>query len=304
MTNKLIKILFLLIFVLGVYIFVSKYDVIKESISSMFNTLTEKVEIPNEISEYNRDYDFETFKHTDNFKPTSKEDLIRILYTILDNGWNEFTFYCPEEYENCSSDIVSISKKENIVSLMNNYVHPYNSYINFNTMISGNKEVYVKIDKLYEQEDIDKLNTKLEKIKKDLKITLPITKDDIKKIHDYIIKNTTYDKNFVKGNYFSDSYKATGALITGNSVCSGYADAMAIILDIYNIPNFKVSSEEHIWNAVYVDNKWLHIDATWDDDENNTYNRSNFFLIDTNKLYELDTSEHTFNKEVYLELNK
>ena len=77
---------------------------------------------------------------------------------------------------------------------------------------------------------------------------------------------------------------------------------MAIILDEFNIPNFKVSSADHVWNVVYINNKWLHVDTTWDDDEVNRYNRNNFFLIDTNKLYELDTSEHTFNKEYYKEL--
>ena len=197
MTNKLIKILFLLIFVLTLYVFISQYDVIKKSISNMYNTLTEKVELPEEVSKYKRNYNYITFKHTDNFKPSTKEDLINILYTILDNGWTEFTFYCPKDYENCSNDLSKITKDENIISLMNNYVHPYNSYINFNTMISGNKEVYVKIDKLYEQEDIDKLNIKIDSIIKYLNITSPINKNDIKKIHDYIIKQTTYDKNFI-----------------------------------------------------------------------------------------------------------
>lgn len=69
-------------------------------------------------------------------------------------------------------------------------------------------------------------------------------------------------------------------------VCSGYADAFALILDRLGIRNFKVSSENHIWNVVYIDNGWLHIDSTWDDDENNINNRDNFYMINTKKLYE------------------
>ena len=54
---------------------------------------------------------------------------------------------------------------------------------------------------------------------------------------------------------------------------------------------------------MYFNNKWLHVDITWDDDEYNSRNRHNFFLIDTNKLLEKDAEEHTFKQELYLELN-
>ena len=301
MTNKLIKILFLLIILLGSYVFISKYDTIKNSFTNLYNNLMQNTIVPEDVSMYARNYNYNTFKHTNDFKPKSKEDISNIFYTILDNGWDEFSFYCPKDYESCIDDVSSIAHDQMYLSLINNYVSPYNSYINFNTMISGNL-VYVKIDRLYSEEDISKINAKVEYIKSLYKFNNPIKSDDIKKIHDYIIDHTTYDSNFTKGNYFSDSYKANGALISGKSVCSGYADAMAIILDEFNIPNFKVSSADHVWNVVYINNKWLHVDTTWDDDEVNRYNRNNFFLIDTNKLYELDTSEHTFNKEYYKEL--
>ncbi|UKI58189.1 MAG: hypothetical protein L6V81_01725 [Clostridium sp.] len=41
------------------------------------------------------------------------------------------------------------------------------------------------------------------------------------------------------------------------------------MLDKLHIPNFKVTSSEHVWNVVYYNGKWTHIDATWDDDEIN-----------------------------------
>ena len=41
------------------------------------------------------------------------------------------------------------------------------------------------------------------------------------------------------------------------------------MLDRLSIPNFKVTSEEHVWNVIYYNGKWTHIDATWDDDEIN-----------------------------------
>ena len=127
------------------------------------------------------------------------------------------------------------------------------------------------------------------------------TKNDIKKIHDYIIKNTTYDDEYEQSNEITESNKATGALIHKKALCSGYSDAFALFMDKINIPNFEVTSEEHEWNAIYFNNKWYHVDTTWDDDETNKYNTSNFFLINTNELLLKDKKEHNFDKEIFLE---
>ena len=69
-----------------------------------------------------------------------------------------------------------------------------------------------------------------------------------------------------------------------------------------NVPNFKVNSEEHEWNVVYFNNKWSHIDVTWDDDEVNKNNNRNFFMITTNDLLKKDKKEHNFDQSLYLEL--
>ena len=80
---------------------------------------------------------------------------------------------------------------------------------------------------------------------------------------------------------------------------------MAIFLNKYNIPNFKVVSENHIWNAVYLDGKWYHLDLTWDDpvltDGSDTLEYT-FFLITTPELEELETNQHVFDKKVFKEL--
>ncbi len=80
---------------------------------------------------------------------------------------------------------------------------------------------------------------------------------------------------------------------------------MAIFLDLYNIPNFKVISENHIWNAVYINNKWLHLDLTWDDpvskDGRNILDYT-FFLISTNQLEKLERNQHQFDKNVFSEI--
>ena len=107
------------------------------------------------------------------------------------------------------------------------------------------------------------------------------------------------NSNVDLGNEITDSNKATGALLKGRALCSGYTDAFAIFLDKLKIPNFKINSEEHEWNAIYFNKKWTHIDLTWDDDEINKNNNRNFFMVNTKELQEKDKKEHNFKKALY-----
>ena len=110
------------------------------------------------------------------------------------------------------------------------------------------------------------------------------------------MSNTVYDSESDN----LDTTSAYGSLILGHAVCSGYSDAMALFLDKFNIPNLKISSANHVWNLVYLDNNWLHLDLTWDDIENNRY-RDNYFLITKEKLFSLDTKEHNFDNSFFVE---
>ena len=91
-------------------------------------------------------------------------------------------------------------------------------------------------------------------------------------------------------------------MIQGKGICSGYSDAMAIFLNKLNIINYKISNDEHIWNLVYVDGKWYHLDLTWDDPISDTnISRDNYFLITTSNLEYLNDGTHNFNKNIYTE---
>ena len=80
---------------------------------------------------------------------------------------------------------------------------------------------------------------------------------------------------------------------------------MELFLERMNIKSFKVSSENHIWNAVYINNNWKHLDLTWDDPvatDGKDYLEYNYFLIDTDQLLTLEQTEHNFNLKHYKEL--
>ena len=121
----------------------------------------------------------------------------------------------------------------------------------------------------------------------------------IKLFHDYIINNTVYDDSGK-----DKKYSAYNLLTEGKSICGGYSDIMSIYLNILGIQNYKVSSDNHIWNLVNVDGAWYHLDATWDDpiaNDGNQYLIHNFFLISTAELLSLDRVEHNFDRNVYSE---
>ena len=80
---------------------------------------------------------------------------------------------------------------------------------------------------------------------------------------------------------------------------------MELILERLGIENYKISSDNHVWNAVNLNNTWYHLDLTWDDPitSNNTpVLDHSFFLINTKKLLEIETTEHQFDQDIYQEL--
>lgn len=286
----------------------------KEQIISFIydNFIYKKELVIPDKNNYYLDYDFKYVKNTDDFDPDNKQELMNIFYTILNSGWSEFTFYCSDEYNTCADDIDFIINDNDILPTINNYVHPFNSYKTFSISVNELGRVLVKVDKLYNENDIILIENKVNAIIEENISSTTSTKDKITKIHDYIINNTKYDEekihtviNDIK-EYKYKSNIAYGPLINGISICGGYTDAMSIILHKLGIMNFKISNENHVWNAVNLDNKWLNVDLTWDDptnDRNIDILQHNFFLITTDELLKIDTKEHTFNKDLYPLIN-
>lgn len=313
--KKFITPILCLFILLTTFIFLSP---ITDSFSSLISDETSLVLKPQNNYTKNKDYLY--VQRTNDYVPYSFQDLLNIYYSVIDNGWDQFTFYCPEEYTNCLNDAAKISDDELILTHLNNYVHPFNSFTNIKSRINPSGEITLQIYYLYndyEKKVIDeKADEVLNKIIKDDMDDY----DKIKTVHDYVINNTKYDverneKNESKYN----SYKAYGPLIEGFATCNGYTDLMAIYLTKMGYDNFKVattpdeisySATGHIWNAVYVNNKWLHIDLTWDDpvDENKDYLFHTYFLVTTEAMKKADDGqtvleEHNFNKLYYLEFN-
>ena len=257
-------------------------------------------------NEYAKDYDFLYVQQSNDYIPYSYGDVKNIFYSVINNGWDEFTFYCPEEYTNCIKDVQTISNDAIILTNLNNYAHPLNSFYTLNTSYSDSGEVNVTLYKLYDENKLKMINKEVDNIIKNNITSSMSIKDKINTIHDYIINNTTYDvERNENGTSAYESNTAYGTLFQHKAICSGYADTMAIFLSKFGIENYKIASETHVWNAVKIDNKWYHLDLTWDDpvSEYKDILDHKYFLISTNELVEADgeLTEHIFDKSVYLE---
>ena len=247
------------------------------------------------------------FNYVDNYEKAevhSREEIIYSIYYLINSGANYSKRYCAKDYVTCYQDMEVISSDTNLLSILNNYVHPYNSFdsiiFNFDENI-----IEIEIQHTYTKEEVKQLEDKVsgvisEKIKNNMS-----TKDKIKAIHDYIINNTEYD-TLKTDNINDTTYKsntAYGVFVEGYGICSGYSDTMKLFLDELNIVNYKVSNDQHIWNVVLLDGEWLHLDLTWDDpvsDKNIT--RDNYFLINSKNLELLDDGVHYFNSTIFSEV--
>lgn len=248
-------------------------------------------------NEYYLDNDYLFVQNTDSYDVKNYQELLNMFYTIINSGDNSYSFKC--NYSSCLDDIQKLIDDETTISEINNFVHPFNSFSTINIDITTGGIITIKPKKAYTDEQILFVNTYIEQyIKDNIKDNMS-SYDKIKSFHDFIINNTVYDKNITKS-----SYTAYDLITTGKSICGGYSDIMSIYLYKIGILNYRIASKNHIWNLIKLDDKWYHIDSTWDDpiaSDGNQYLLHNFFMLSTDELLKLDDIEHNFDKNIYLE---
>ena len=258
-------------------------------------------------NDYSRDYSFNFVSLTDDFSPKNYQDLLNIYFTILNSGEDEFSFYCQDDYKECLTDIDNLANDQKTLSAINNFVHPFNSFKHLETTYDDYGKVTLKIDHIYNSSEIKLINAKVKEIEKKIWNNTMSDEEKIKQAHNYIINNSKYDKDRSDNNivnYKSDT--AYGTLLEGYSLCGGYTDAMELFLEDLNIKSYKIASENHVWNAVNLNNTWYHLDLTWDDPITNDGSdilEYNFFLITTPELEEIENEQHNYDKAIYSELS-
>lgn len=265
-----------------------------------------------DVNEYYRDQDFLFVQNTKDFVPKNFQDLKNIYYTAINAGKESFTFYCTKEYKDCFFDIQDIANDQDLLSDINNYVHPYNGFSHIETEYDTAGKITIKIEKRYSEKQITEINQEIDRLAPELILPDHPLEENISRVHNYIISHTVYDT--ARAEHDDTTYEsdiAYGPLFQGMGICGGYTDLMQLFLERMNVKNFRVSSENHVWNAVYLDDQWYHLDLTWDDpvrDDGVQTLGDDYFLITTNQLLEVDTDEqkedHKFNRDHYSELKE
>lgn len=252
---------------------------------------------------YYLDYNIEYIKnYTDDVN--NKEELLNYIYYVINTGSTYADGECTKEYKDCTKDIKSIAEDEKLLSVMNNFVHPYNSFKTLSFTYNDSGKFSIIVEHIYSDNEIAELNYVIDDVLKNNIVDSMSNEEKIRVLHNYIINNTEYD-SLKTENINDDTYKsntAYGVLIQGYGICSGYSDTMSILLNNLGIENYKISNDTHIWNLVHINNAWVHLDATWDDpiSEFNA-NRDTYFLIDSKKLKDLNDDTHSFDINIYKE---
>ena len=301
--KKILYVIFLVLFTLIILYFRG----------NIANYLTNEIVLPSKDKEpvkinYN-DYKYDDWLFVHNvtdFTAYKYEDFNNIFYTILNSGEKEFSFNCADTYQSCKDDVQNYINTDETLGNINNLVHPYNSFKNIQVTITSHGKVTIVVDHIYDDEQIKYVNNEIENFINNNINNSMSDNDKIKAFHDYIINNTKYDQDVKtdEEKILLSSYNAYGLLTNKKAICGGYTDTLAIYLNMLGYKNYRIATNEHIWNLVNVNGEYLHIDATWDDPV--TSNGSDqllhdFFLINTTTLHSKDPSEHNYNTNIYLE---
>ncbi len=127
---------------------------------------------------------------------------------------------------------------------------------------------------------------------------LPTDEDKALYVHNYIASNTRYTEAILTNTPTDrDSiYTIYGVLGEGDAVCQGYALTFNHIMRRMGVVcDFVMStSMNHGWSLIRLNNKWYHVDVTWDDIQYDICGRFyyNNFLRSAEGIIEAEHSEY------------
>ena len=111
-------------------------------------------------------------------------------------------------------------------------------------------------------------------------------------LHDALVDSIDYDFEAAEADDSShDAFNIYGALVRKKAVCTGYAGAMKLLLNLVGIESRTVvgmsKNTGHMWNQVRIDGDWYNLDVTWDDSANGgdvLYSRYSYFNLTDERL--------------------
>ena len=173
---------------------------------------------------------------------------------------------------------------------------------------SDNETTVVQPYTLYSAQEVDRMIGAVRTAAEEFYATVPDGLSAYERellVHDYLIENVAYEENVdLKDASANDPeiYTVYGALVEKKAVCEGYTRAFQMLLNGLGVDCVGIlgsgENELHIWNAVKLDDTWVQVDATWDDQEE-IYARYLYFNVTEDYMLR----DHTYSK-MFTELSE
>ena len=136
-----------------------------EVINFLDNIFWNKEYVIAEANDYYLDSDFKYIKnYTDDVK--NRQELNDYIYYVINTGSDYADGECQKEYVNCVRDLENIAKDNEALSIMNNFVHPYNSFKSISFTYDDRGRFSLAIEHIYKDEDIALLNSIVNNVSK------------------------------------------------------------------------------------------------------------------------------------------
>lgn len=225
---------------------------VQEKVASVTEEDFNEDNIYTDLKSISERLDKEIIKGSDSFTIYLK-DMNMDEINKLNDGMDGI-FGCGETYQQIGAIgdtykrvIITIKKTPNF--------YAYDAYVNGNPVPDTEEKANILYQKLKEI-----LSTQIHDGMSDYEKELAL--------HDYLVTHCRYSEETMQAPG-SDIYRAYGALVNGDAVCNGYAEALQLLFLCCGMRSeFVVGTADgidHAWNLVELDGKWYHLDATWDD---------------------------------------
>lgn len=174
--------------------------------------------------------------------------------------------------------------------------HPelfYCGGINTNYLLATNQIISLSPVYIYDEETTASIQSSLDYYLNEVLKGVDSDMTDLEKImvaHDFIIKDCDYDYDRLNTDTLVyEDFNLVGVL-DGLAVCQGYTQMLKYLLDQMNVESTYVYSVNmnHIWNAVKIDGKYYHLDATWTDP-------GDYSIANVNRTYFLKGNDYFLN---------
>ena len=93
--------------------------------------------------------------------------------------------------------------------------------------------------------------------------------EKVKMIHDLIVEKVDYNYDISNSSSFNEDTAYTQSVYSvfcmDKTVCAGYAQAFEMMCNGVGVDCIAVTSDDHEWNKVRINDSWYNVDCTWAD---------------------------------------